>query len=91
MSRIIESHQVYGNVDAQIKKLEFCLFVDDFGLKYSNIQDAQEFLDNLGTKYKCTVEWSGNHFCGLTFDSEYVKVHVEISISRYVIEALERL
>ena len=39
-----------------IKNMSFCLYVDYLGLKYFNQQDAQKFLNHLGTKYKYTVD-----------------------------------
>ena len=74
-----------------IENMCFCLCVDDFGFKYFNQQDAQDFLNHFGTKYKYTVGWSGQNFCSLTFDWEYDKGQVDISIHKYVIDSLKRL
>ena len=37
----------------------FCLYVDDFGVKYFNKEDAKHLLDTLGQHYKYTVDWAG--------------------------------
>ena len=66
-----------------LKKLSFCVCVDDFGLKYFNQQDAQEFLNYLGTKYKYNVDCSGQSFYGLPSDWNYNKGHVDISMPNY--------
>ena len=65
--------------------------MNDFGLKYFNQQEAQEFLKHLGTKYKHTLDWSGRNLCGLTFDWDYNKGHLVISMPNYVIDNLNRL
>ena len=74
-----------------IKKISFCLCVDDFGLKYCNQQDDKEFIDHLGTTYKYTVDWLGRLFCCLTFDWNYNKGHMDISMPNYDIYALNIL
>ena len=71
--------------------MPFYLCVDDFGLKYFNQQDAQEFFNHLGTKYKYTVDWSGRNDGALIFDWKYNKGQVDISIPNYVIDYLKIL
>ena len=52
----------------ETRKTIFCLCVDDFGIKYYNLQDANHLLDTLKKHYTVTTDWEGKHFCGLTFD-----------------------
>jgi hypothetical protein len=48
----------------KVKKINFFLCVDDFGVEYHDKSDAQEFLDLLGRHYNSTMDWTGTHFCG---------------------------
>ena len=69
----------------------FCLYVDDFGIKFFNKEDAQHLLDTLGTHYTCTVDWAGINFYGLTLEWDYDKGHTDVSMPDYVKDALKRL
>ena len=39
------------------KRTKFCLCVDDFGVKYHSIADANHLLDALKSHYKVSVDW----------------------------------
>ena len=58
----------------------FCLYVDDFGIKYFNKEDSQHLLDTLVTNYIYTVNWAGTNFCGITIEWDYDKRHVDVSM-----------
>ena len=47
------------------RRTTFCLCVGDFGVKYFSKEDADHLLTALGQKYTYTVDWTGQHFCGL--------------------------
>jgi hypothetical protein len=55
------------------KDIKFILVVDDFGIKYTNIDDAKHLIAHLKTKYTVTEDWSGTLFCGITLDWDYDK------------------
>ena len=44
----------------------FTLAVDDFGIKFFHKTDAQHLFDALQQSYNIKIDWSGNHYCGLT-------------------------
>ena len=46
----------------------FTLVVDDFGIKYEIILDANHLLNALKDLYAITIDWSGKLYCGLTLD-----------------------
>ena len=48
------------------RRTRFCVCVDDFGVKYFTIDDIEHLLHAIGCYYKHTVDWGGNHYCGLT-------------------------
>ena len=70
---------------------KFCLCVDDFGVKYYSKDDVNHLLNSLRAHYKCTTDWEGKHYCGLTFDWQYEKGYVDMTMPQYVQESLKRL
>ena len=69
----------------------FCLCVDDFGIKYESLKDAQHLIAALQEYYKITIDWSGKHYCGLTLDWDYEKQFVGISMPGYINSLLSRI
>ena len=45
----------------------------------------------LQTNYEITIDWRGEHFCGLNLDWNYKQGYVDISMEDYVILALQKL
>ena len=41
------------------RKTQFCLCVDDFGIKYFNKNDADHLLRAIGDHYTYTTDWDG--------------------------------
>ena len=50
------------------RKTRFCLCVDDFGVKYFSVQDADHLLNALREKFQVTVDWKGENYCGLSIE-----------------------
>ena len=55
------------------RQTQFCLCVDDFGVKYFNKDDAHHLLQAIGKHYTYTTDWDGSNYCELTFDWQYNK------------------
>ena len=72
-------------------KTKFCLTVDDFSVKYFSKQDANHLLQVLKEHYTVSVDWTGKNYCGLTFNWEYEKGYVDVSMPGYVEKTLKRL
>jgi Reverse transcriptase (RNA-dependent DNA polymerase) len=54
------------------RKLMFALVVDDFGIQFTHIKDAQHLLAALKQDYEAiTVDWTGSLFCGITLTWDY--------------------
>jgi hypothetical protein len=65
------------------RKLMFTLVVDDFGIQFSHVKDAQHFLAALKQDYEAiTVDWTGSLFCGITLTWDY-------NINKYSRERLD--
>jgi hypothetical protein len=68
----------------------FTLCVDDFGIKYTNKEDATHLLQALGQNYKYSVDWEGNNYLGLALNWNYQNKWVEISMPTYIAKALHK-
>ena len=72
------------------KPTKFCLCVDDFGLKYFSIADANHLLTSLKSAFKVSVDWEGKNYCGLTLQWNYEKGYVDVSMPGYVPKMLNK-
>ena len=48
------------------RPISFSLLVDNFGVKYVGEENAQHLLDTVQKYYKCSCDWEGEHYCGIT-------------------------
>jgi hypothetical protein len=62
----------------------FSLCVDDFGIKYMNMDDANHLMTSIRKHFKCTVDWTGKNYLGLTLDWNYIQRYVDLSMPGYV-------
>ena len=72
------------------KPITFCLCVDDFGVKYTNREDVEHLLAALNLTHKVTTDWKGKIFFGLTFDWNYTKGYVDVSMPGYIPNVLHK-
>jgi hypothetical protein len=72
------------------RDIVFALVVDDFGVKYTNPDDAKHLLHALQAMYTVTEDWTGTLFLGITLEWDYVKGTVELSMPGYIPAALAR-
>ena len=75
----------------ETRATKFCLCVDDFGIKYNSVEDANHLLNALKQYYKLSVDWNGENYCGLTIKWNYKEGYVDISIPGYIHSLLQRL
>ena len=68
----------------------FTLAVDNFGIKFFHKTDAQHLFDALQQSYHIKIDWSGNHYCGLTITWQYAQGYMDISMSGYASKALQK-
>ena len=73
------------------RPIQFCLCVDDFGVKYFNKTDVDHLQHAIGTVFNYSSDWDGKNFCGMQFDWHYDEQYVDISMKGYVDKALQRL
>ena len=72
------------------KDIIFSLVVDDFGVKYTNKEDAQHLIDTLMQEYALHIDWEAADYIGLTMEWDYDKNTVAISMPGCVKKAIER-
>jgi hypothetical protein len=70
------------------RPISFSLVVDDFRVKYVDEENAQHLLDTVQKYYKCSCNWKGEQYCGLTIKWDYAGQKVHLSMPGYVRKAL---
>jgi hypothetical protein len=74
----------------QHSNLMFSLVVVDFGICYTKRDDVKQLIAMLQREYKCTIDWEGNRYVGLTLSWDYDKGTCNISMPGYIQRALLR-
>jgi len=74
----------------ETRPISFTLVVDDFGVKYVGEENAKHLLNAVRQHYKCSCEWEGERYCGLTIKWDYPGRKVHLSMPGYVTKALTR-
>ncbi len=68
----------------------FSLVVNDFGMKYVSKENVQHLLRMIQKYYKCSCDWEGEQYCGLTIKWDYEGCKVHLLMPSYVLKALKR-
>jgi hypothetical protein len=68
----------------------FTLCVDDFGIKYNHKDDADHLINTIKKYFKCSLDWEGKNYLGLTLNWDYAKRCVDISMPGYIAAALHK-
>ncbi len=68
--------------------ISFSLVVNNFGVKYVGKENAQHLLDTVRHYYKCSCDWKGEQYCGLSSIWDYKGKNVHVSMPGYVTKAL---
>jgi hypothetical protein len=67
----------------------FTLVVDDFGVQYSNKEDANHLISSIEANYPVKTNWTGSKYIGIDLDWDYNKREVKLSMKGYVKKALK--
>ncbi len=70
------------------RPLLFTFCVDDFGIKYVGREHANHLAKILEKHYKCSIDWDGNRYLGMTMEWDYNGHKVHVSMLDYVPKAL---
>ena len=71
------------------RPISFTLVVDDFGVKYVNKADVDHLVASIKSTYTLTEDWSGNLYCGIKLDWDYIGRTVDISMPGYIEKKLQ--
>ena len=72
------------------RDIQFMLVVDDFGIKYTKIDDVKHLFSALRTKYKITIDWEGHKYLGITINNDRPNKKITITMPAYIQDALQR-
>jgi hypothetical protein len=68
-----QSKLVPGLWKHNIRPIQFALVVEDFGVKYTRLEDVHHLQQVLEQHYTITTDWSGIRYIGINFDWDYHK------------------
>jgi hypothetical protein len=64
--------------------ISFTLMGNNFGVKYINDNDFKHLIASLKTMYKLTEDWTGDLYCGIALDWDYINRTVDITMPGYI-------
>jgi hypothetical protein len=73
----------------ETRPLTFTLIVDDFGVKYESKDDVDHLIASIKSTYKVTKDWTGNLYCGVSLDWDYINRRVDTSMPGYIKKKLQ--
>jgi len=73
----------------ETRPISFTLVVDDFGVKYVNQEDVDHLIASVKHTYTLTEDWSGDLYCGIKLNWDYVRRTVDISMPGYIQKKLQ--
>ena len=84
-----ESVNTPGLWTHESRPISFTLVVDDFGVKYVTQDDVDHLIASIKSTYNLTEDWTGNLYCGISLDWDYVNRTVDISMPGYIKKKLQ--
>jgi hypothetical protein len=71
------------------RNMTFSLVANDFGIKYTNRDDAIHLLTSLEEIYTITTDWTGSLYLAMALNWDYIRSNFNISMPGYVAKDLE--
>ena len=68
--------------------IQFCLIVDDFGVKYVSRKHAEHLASILKKYHNISEDWEGKKFAGIDLRGGYVKRTCRLTMEKYIEELL---
>ena len=62
------------------RPIVFTLCVEYFCIKDNSMEDAHHLINGIKKYFKCSIDWEGQNYLGLTLDCNYKKKYVDISM-----------
>ena len=70
------------------RPINFTLVVDDFGIKYTNKNDALHLVNTLRANYPIKQDWSGKRYIGIDLNWDYENCTLKTCMPNYTLRAL---
>ena len=67
-----------------MRNITFTLVVDNFGVKYVDKTGVKHLISSIKSNYGLTGDWTGNLYCEISLDWDYVNRWVDISMPGYI-------
>ncbi len=83
-----QSKIVPGLWTHEMRNTCFTLVVDNFAIKYTNMEDAKQLIDALQKDYTITVDWNATKYIGITIEWDYKTQKVYTHMPGYLSKAL---
>ena len=83
-NRYTQSKLTPGLWTHHMRPIQFCLLVDDFGVKHKGKEHAEHIHNILAESFKITTDWRGEKYIGFTLEWDYTKHEVHPSMPGYV-------
>ena len=77
-------------MEVQVDTNKMLTVVRNFGVKYVGKKHAEHPIQTIEEKYQASLEWEGNHYCGISITWNYQKQVFYLSILGYTQAALHK-
>jgi hypothetical protein len=84
-----QSQTTSGPWKHQSCPIVFSLVINNFGVKYFDKETEQHLLDTIQKYYKCSCNWDGQQYCGLTIKWDYNRHKVHLLMPTHIQKALK--
>ena len=68
----------------ETQPISFTLVINNVGVKYVSKNNVDHLIASIEMTYTLTEDWTGNLYCGITLEWDYVNQHVDISMPNYI-------
>jgi hypothetical protein len=72
------------------RSISFTLVVDNFGVKYTRQDNIEHLIKCIKEKYKLTMDWDGDLYCGIHLEWDYTARALDISMLGYILKQLQK-
>ncbi len=79
-----ESTNTPGLYCHKSKPITFTLVVNNYGVKFVNKADVDHLISSIKQTHKLTKDWTGNLYCGITLEWDYMNRTVDTSMLGYI-------
>jgi hypothetical protein len=73
----------------ETQPISFTLVINNVGVKYVSKNNVDHLIASIEMTYTLTEDWTGNLYCGITLEWDYVNQHINISMPNYIKRKLQ--